>query len=140
MAFVEVELLVRTGCQGFAQGAVGGEFEVVEQVRQPKLMGFLGPGVQNGLGGSRHQERLAGCLGRELTGGEKAVHVTQANERFAQARGQGDAGQLPPLDGGQHLVLQDLLAQGGNRSGLQKGGIRKDRKVAGVVDEDPMRY
>ena len=41
----------------------------------------------------------------------KAGHVAQPEERFTQAHGQGDAGQAPALEAGQHLLLQGLLAR-----------------------------
>jgi len=45
VALVEVEFVVGAGGQGFAQRAIRGELDVVEQVRQPELLRFLGPGV-----------------------------------------------------------------------------------------------
>jgi muramoyltetrapeptide carboxypeptidase LdcA involved in peptidoglycan recycling len=113
-----------TAGERFSQRAVGRKLNLVEQVRQPKLTGFLGPGIQDGLGGGRHQRWLTGRLGGELTGGEQPVHIAQPDEGFAQAHGQGDAGQPPALDGSQHLVLQDLLTGGCATVGFGQGRHR----------------
>jgi hypothetical protein len=92
VVLIKVELVVRTGRQDFAQRAVGGERDVVEQVRKPELLGFLGLGIQDGLRGGRYQKGLAGHPVGELAGSQQAVHFAQADESFAQAHRQGDAG------------------------------------------------
>ena len=60
MALVEVELMVVALAQHFAQRAVGRKRDMVEQGRQPKLMGFRWLGVQDGLGWGRNQKMFGG--------------------------------------------------------------------------------
>ena len=123
VALVEVALVEGAGGEGLAQGAVGGERDPVEQVREAELAGFLGPGVQDGPDGGGHQQGPA----RGLAG-----HVAQAHQGLAQAHGQGHAGQPPAAELGQHLVLQGLFTGrgGGNGGGGGHGRGGHEQQTA----------
>jgi len=116
--------------QHFAQRAVSGEGNRVEQVGQPKFAGFLVPGVQNGLGRGCDQKEL-GLGPGQLTVGEEVRHVAQADEGLAYAHGHGSPGQPMAFDRSQDLVLQSLFFRLGRRGRTNRRSVHGQEGLNG---------
>ena len=119
VALVEVELVEGAGGEGLAQGAVCGERDAVEQVREAEFAGFLGPGRQDSQRGG------SDCVPGQLVFRQHSRHVAQADERFTYLNSHRNPGEPMTLDDPQDVVLQSLLF------GLGCGGKLTEKTLMG---------